>query len=65
MVQLECAAEISSLVGLASSLLAVAAFLNAAEGYSDDEDCFLDCVEEVFGLSFDRNEMAKVRNIIK
>ncbi len=64
MVQMECAAEISSLVGLAPSLLAVAAFLNAAEGYSDDEDCFLDCIEEVFGLSFDRNEMAKVRNII-
>eukprot|EP00986_Skeletonema_menzelii_P009299 scaffold4187_cov135-Skeletonema_menzelii.AAC.5 len=65
MVQLEYAAEISSLVGCAPSLLAVAAFLNAAEGYSDDEDCILDCIEEVLRLSFDRSEMASIRNVIR
>jgi hypothetical protein len=57
LVQLEYAVEISSFVGCASSLLAIAAFLNAVEGYSDGGDCdrILDCIEEVFGLSFDKS----------
>lgn len=62
MVQLEYAVEISSFIGYAPSLLAVAAFLNAADGYSESEDYILDCIEEVFGVNFDRSEMVKVRN---
>ncbi len=65
MVQLEYAVEISSSIGCAPSLLAVAAFLNAAEGYSESGYCILNCIEEVFGLSFNRSEMVKVRNILR
>lgn len=67
LVQLEYAVEISSFIGCASSLLAIAAFLNAVEGCSDvgDCDCILDCIEEVFGLNFDKSELDKVRYMMR
>lgn len=65
LVQLEYAVEISSFVGYAPSLVAIAAFLNAVERYSYDGNCILDCIEEVFGLGFDKSEMAKVRYMMR
>mmetsp|Transcript_15947 Transcript_15947/g.23647 ORF Transcript_15947/g.23647 Transcript_15947/m.23647 type:complete len:100 (+) Transcript_15947:1-300(+) len=65
MVQLEYAVEDASFLGCAPSHLAVAAFLNAAEGYSDSGDCILDCIEEVFGLSLDESEMDNVRYMMR
>eukprot|EP00985_Skeletonema_marinoi_P022561 scaffold14450_cov244-Skeletonema_marinoi.AAC.2 len=65
MVQLEYAVEDTSFLRCAPSHLAVAAFLNAAEGYSDSGECILDCIEEVFGLSLDESEMDNVRYMMR